>query len=221
MQPNLKRQGTSFTVGNAGLSSKSATTSFINELLAVTVPKTVRIDAPLFGLALRVLQGGVVLAAVFSIISAKSYEKPIAATGTLTEAWIDGSVMTAQLPTSGQEAYCTSPYEYQYEYCPRSPFPASYASEFWCEDNIQCKALDPGTAMLKQSTYNMWAISYLKDQQSTAVSCAAGASACGSGETFQTLVPVTSCQCVKTNNHFIAGAEYLSFVRDRRSKSVP
>ena len=77
--------------------------------------------------------------------------------------------------------------------------------------------MDPAFMMAKQTPSDIWVYTYAKRRSTREVACSAGASACfddGSGapELFERLSP-TACQCVRTKNAFIVGAEgaYYTF----------
>ena len=203
----LTRSATTGLGGSVLVSSaRSKTSRILGEIFAVRVAKTARIDAPAFGITLRVSQLLILFGLIYSIVTQRQFAKPITASGTLLEAWMQKSVPSGS--TYYSENYCTNPYSFDYWYC----WPNDPEYEFWCEQDIQCRALDGGTMMYKQSTYDMWAVTYVKDRQARSVDCSGGAATCDSGEVFQVIAPGDSCQCVNTRNYFLAGAEHIEFV---------
>ena len=176
--------------------------------LTVKAPRTVEIYAPVSAVALRLMWILILFVALWSIWVDRTFAKKMPATGFIKSMWLGGTDMRQNMNTRAQEAFCTSPYSFDYKYCNHSSAEGSY-NEFWCEDNIQCLAIDDGAAMVKRSNYDFWAMTYLKQKRSRAVPCDEGASACDAtqAEVFQTLVHPSSCRCVRTSNYFVVGPE--------------
>jgi len=176
-------------------------------IFAVYVPRTSRIIEPIWGTIEKMLLGGVIAATFVVLSSSRAYEKVIPATGSLESFWADSSVALASMASASSSAYCTDPYNYSYPYCDHGTASAT-SNEFWCEDHIECLVVDPHHSVYKHSPNDMWAITYVKDKRTQAVACNATNPCTEERELFQQLSP-SSCQCVKTSNYFLAGAEHV------------
>ena len=168
------------------------------------IPKTIRIGDMRYGVILRTLQWGIVAAIVYEMMYTFSYERRFSASGIVLESWLDRSGIADEMKRAPTKPYCAQPYEFDYEYCNKSSADGRF-NEFWCEKPITCEFVDPALAMYMQTPTDVWVYTYAKRRVNRGVACSAGAGACANGELFEELG--ARCQCVKTTNSFIAGAE--------------
>lgn len=180
------------------------------KIFDVRIPKEIVIGNMQWGLALRTMQVAVGAALLLQMILNEEYQQQFPASGVMLESYMDRSNLVPAMQTAMQQPYCASPYSMDYSYCDATKATGS-SNEFWCERNITCEFADPAVAMGKQTPQDIWVYTYFKRRATRRVECSAGASACNtaSGELLEMLGP--RCQCIKTENAFVAGADAGSF----------
>ena len=180
------------------------------------MPKKVRIGDMRWGVLNRSLQLGVSVALLAQMFAGHTYERLMPASGVLTELWMDTSGIVSNMETAADSAYCKTPSKYShawvgFDYC--DPTKASGASNrFWCETDIACEFIDPSYVTDKHTPSDFWVFTYLKRRSARFVPCAAAGTnesdACAVGELYDKLGQL--CQCTKSKNSFVAGAEGAS-----------
>lgn len=188
-------------------------------IFETSMPKSIRIGDMRWGMAHRAIQLAILVVMLISMFSTYSYERLYPVTGSISEAYFDRIGIAQQMKVASKQAYCSTPYAFNYEYCDKTVTTGTF-NEFWCEDAIKCEFIDPAFSTFKQTPTDIWVFSYVKRRSTRRVDCAAGSGACVGDEMFEALGE--RCQCVVTRNSFIAGAEGGKFdFRHRASVDVP
>ena len=142
-----------------------------------------------------------------------AFEDKIDTSGILISAWVDNSAFVKRAQEDLRTApYCTTPYNFTYNYCNHSSADDVY-NEFWCEDDIECSMVDSGEAAYRHTPNTLWALTYFKDRTLRRVPCdqpeACNATLREMHRTIEMSPGV--CSCVRTYNKFVPGAEDVTF----------
>ena len=177
-------------------------------IFTINIPKQIVLGDMRWGALDKFLQWSVAFFLIYSMATSHSYEQLLPATGMLQESYWTRTDFVRIMQIAEYMPYCTQPYSFDYSYCNHSQASGGN-NEFWCEDNISCDPVDPAMAMVKQTPRDIWVYTYAKRRTARLVDCSVGASSCGNGELFENLGQ--RCQCVRTRNSFIPGAEGATY----------